>query len=51
MKTVEEIYQELLEDQDGLLSGMLSDTDENGQEIALDQVQAELEIVEIQEIE
>ena len=47
----EEIYQELLEDQDGLLSGMLSDTDENGQEIALDQVQAELEIVEIQEIE
>lgn len=47
----DEIYQELLDDKDGLLSGMLSDTDEEGQEITLDQVQAELEVVELQEIE
>ena len=47
----DEVYQELVEDKDGLLSGMLSDTDEDGQEIPLDQIQAGLEIVEVQEIE
>lgn len=45
------IYDELLADQDGILSNMLSDTDAEGGEVTLDTVKSALKIVEIQEIE
>ncbi len=45
------IYQKLLDDEDGILSGMISDTDENGEEITIDMVQETLEVVTIEEVE
>ncbi len=47
----DDIYQKLLNDEDGILSGMLSDTDENGEEVTMDTLRSGLEVVEIEELE
>ncbi len=44
------IYKDLVDDKDGLLSEMLSNTDENGEEVTLDMVKDKLDIVEVEEI-
>lgn len=45
------VYQDMVEDKDGILSGILADTDENGEEVTMDMLRENLSIVNVEEIE
>lgn len=46
-----EVYKDLVEDKDGMLSGILSDTDKNGEEVTMDMLRENLNIVNVEEID